>query len=75
MLGLSSGYADVADGIAAFERDDYETVFRIMHPLAGAGDPVAQAMLGLLYHQGWGCPRVLPTRPSGLCKPPSKGIL
>jgi hypothetical protein len=46
-----------------------------MHPLAGAGDPVAQAMLGLLYHQGWGCPRVLPTRPSGLCKPPSKGIL
>jgi len=45
------------DGIAAYERGDYATAFRLMKPLAEKGDTRAQHNLGVMYDYGRGVPR------------------
>jgi hypothetical protein len=56
---LSSGAATagVGDGVAAFQRGDYETAFRELMPLAVAGNPTAQFGLGVIYLEGYGVPQ------------------
>jgi hypothetical protein len=46
--------SDYQDAIDAFKRDDYETSFKILLPLAEQGDPEAQLFLGELYYLGKG---------------------
>ena len=45
------------DAIAAYERGDYTTAFRLMKPLAGKGDAKAQHNLGVMYDYGRGIPQ------------------
>ena len=45
------------DGIAAYERGDYGTAFRLMKPLAERGDARAQHNLGVMYDYGRGVPQ------------------
>ena len=45
------------DGIAAYERGDYATAFRLMKPLAEKGDAKAQHNLGVMYDYGRGVPQ------------------
>ena len=45
------------DGIAAYERGDYGTAFRLMKPLAEQGDAKAQHNLGVMYDYGRGTPQ------------------
>lgn len=42
------------DGVAAYQRGDYSTAFRLWQPLAESGDPRAENNLGLLYEKGLG---------------------
>ena len=53
---LSPGFATAGfdEGVAAYERGDYQTAFREFMPLAVAGDPSAQANIGLMYANGQG---------------------
>ena len=44
------------DGFAAYERGDCNTAFRELMPLAVAGDPYAQILIGGMYDGGWGVP-------------------
>ena len=44
------------DGLAAYKRQDYETVLRLWRPLADRGDASAQYSLGLMYQNGQGVP-------------------
>ncbi len=46
--------AGFADGVAAFDRGDYETAMREFRPLAEQGDARAQFNLGAMYLNGWG---------------------
>ncbi|MGX3021645.1 tetratricopeptide repeat protein [Ursidibacter sp. B-7004-1] len=41
-------------GFVAYEKQDYQTAFRLWQPLAEQGDAKAQVMLGGLYLFGWG---------------------
>jgi cell division septation protein DedD len=45
---------DVAAGIEAYQRRDYETALAAWQPLAERGDAGAQASIGLLYARGHG---------------------
>lgn len=45
---------DIAAGIEAYERRDYETALAVWEPLAERGDADAQASIGLLYARGHG---------------------
>jgi uncharacterized protein len=42
------------DGIAAVNRKDYPSAFRLLEPLARSGNALAQLRLGLLYYHGHG---------------------
>ncbi len=42
------------DAVSALQRKDYPTAFRLLEPLAKAGDAQAQSKLGLLYYNGQG---------------------
>lgn len=54
-VGLGAAFADDWDrAAAAYDRQDYETVFRLMLPLAEQGDTVSQYFLGLMYFGGRG---------------------
>src|SRR5439155_12555198 len=44
-------------GKAAFLHGDYMRAARLLAPLAGRGNPRAQAMLGFLYENGLGAPQ------------------
>lgn len=50
----SARAGDLEDGIAAMNRKDYPTAFRLLEPLARAGNAQAQLRLGLLYFHGHG---------------------
>ena len=41
----------------AYEKGDYVTAIRLSRPLAEEGDALAQACLGLMYHNGQGVPQ------------------
>src|SRR5512141_2735038 len=45
------------DGIAAYDRGDYKTAYRLIQPLADKGLPEAQFNLGLMYYNGHGVPQ------------------
>jgi TPR repeat protein len=45
------------DGMAAYNRGDYVPAIRLFRPLAEAGNPKAQSLLGVMYHRGQGVAR------------------
>ena len=47
-------WAGYIEGMAAFERGDYETALRELRPLAEQGDASAQFNLGFMYGTGQG---------------------
>jgi uncharacterized protein len=56
-LSPGSAMAGFDDGSAAFKRGDYDTAFREFMPLALAGNPRAQGMIGLMHEFGLGAPQ------------------
>jgi hypothetical protein len=58
ILGLtSSAWADVQEGIDAYDRGDYDTAMKELQPLAEQGDDQAQFTVGLMYSKGQGLPQ------------------
>ena len=61
LLSTSLVYSAVVgqfnDAVAAYERGDYATAFRLMKPFAEKGDPKAQHNLGVMYDYGRGVPQ------------------
>ena len=58
-LLLSSGAvvaADYADGVAAYESEDFNTALTELMPLAKQGDAMAQIYIGVMYEHGEGVP-------------------
>ncbi len=45
------------DGMAAYNRGDYVPAIRLFRPLAEAGNPKAQSVLGAMYRRGQGVAR------------------
>jgi ATP-dependent protease ClpP protease subunit len=50
--GLIAG--PLEDGLAAYQRGEYETAYRLLSPLAEQGDLAAQFKLGVLFENGLG---------------------
>ena len=46
--------ADFQQGLAAYNRGDFQTALEQWQPLADAGDPTAQTALGEMYYNGRG---------------------
>jgi len=52
---LSSAWAGPwEDGIASYNRGDYVPAIRLFRPLAEAGNPKAQNVIGVMYRKGQG---------------------
>jgi hypothetical protein len=47
----------LADALIRYAKLDYPAAHRMLAPLAGRGDPVAQEILGFMYARGEGVPR------------------
>ncbi|QDW39493.1 sel1 repeat family protein [Bradyrhizobium sp. KBS0727] len=47
------------DGMVAYNRGDYMPAIRLFRPLAEAGNPKAQGVMGVMYRRGEGVPRNL----------------
>ncbi len=45
------------DGMAAYNRGDYMPAVRLFRPLAEAGNPKAQSVIGVMYRKGEGVAR------------------
>ena len=58
VLALTAPVAaqDFDAGWKAYERGDYAAALREFRPLAEQGHAEAQAMLGIMYFEGWGVP-------------------
>ena len=57
-LGLTApAWAGLDEGVAAYDRRDYETALREFRPLAEQGNAKAQYNLGLMYYDGKGFPQ------------------
>ena len=54
---VSPVWADLYDGVAAYDRGDYPTALREIRPLAEHGHFQAQFFLGVMYSTGNGVPR------------------
>lgn len=54
---LSTAYAGVDEGLAAYKREDFKTAFSEFKPLAEKGAAFAQYALGLMYANGQGVPQ------------------
>ena len=46
--------AGMESGAAAFHKEDYQTAYQELRPLAEAGDPKAQYYIGFMYYSGKG---------------------
>jgi len=58
MLASAPAFAqDFNDGVAAFQKGDYETALKNWMPLAHGGDAEAQRNLGIMFQQGLGVPQ------------------
>lgn len=58
VLGSASALAGPwEDGMAAYNRGDYVPAIRLFRPLAEAGNPKAQSVLGATYRRGQGVAR------------------
>jgi TPR repeat protein len=56
-VGLASSSRDAAaEAEAAFQKGDYTKALKLARPLADAGDPRGQAIIGLAYYRGRGAP-------------------
>jgi TPR repeat protein len=56
-LAVTAFGGQFEDGIAAYDRGDYATAFRLMKPLAEKGDARAQHNLAVMYDYGRGTPQ------------------
>jgi uncharacterized protein len=56
LLLTAPAWADFDDGLAAYNRGDYETAFEEWLPLAELGDADAQFNLAVMYDDGEGVP-------------------
>lgn len=57
ILGASGAQAgDLEDGIAAFEKHDFNTAVRLIEPLADQGNVEAEYFMGTFYMYGHGVP-------------------
>ncbi len=54
LLAGMPAFADLADGVDAYKKGDYETALRELRPLAEKGDADAQVYLGMMYQSGFG---------------------
>ena len=52
LILAAPAWAGLAEGIAAYERGDYETALQEFQPLAEQGNADAQFNLGLMYDDG-----------------------
>ncbi len=57
LLIPSASYANLEDGIDAYNKQDYSTAFNEFHTLAETGDAKAQLMLGLMFDNALGTVR------------------
>ncbi len=58
VLGVSGPVvAGFDEGLAAYERGDYETAYKEFLPLAQTGDAGAQTILGFMYNVGLALPQ------------------
>ena len=48
---------DFEYAVDAYEREDYETSYKLFLPLAEQGDAEAQCNLGVMYYEGIGVPQ------------------
>ena len=48
---------DLQDATDAYNRQDYETAYKLILPLAEQGDADAQVLLGVMYDKGQGVPQ------------------
>jgi hypothetical protein len=56
-VGLASSSRDAAaEAEAAFQKGDYTKALKLARPLADAGDPRGEAIIGLAYYRGRGAP-------------------
>jgi len=58
---LPAAAQDLDPARAAYERDDYDTAFKLYSPAANKANAEAQYRLGLMYKFGWGAERDLKT--------------
>ena len=56
-FSISPATAGFDDGLAAYNRGDYDTALREVMPLAVAGDSRARALIGMMYVDGEGVPQ------------------
>jgi TPR repeat protein len=58
LLALIAGpaSADIDAGMTAFEQGDFEAAAAELRPIADRGDPRAQYILGVMYHNGLAVP-------------------
>lgn len=56
-MAVSAFGGQFEDAMAAYERSDYATAFRLWKPLAERGEPRAQHNLGVMYDYGRGIPQ------------------
>lgn len=54
IVAFGSAHADLQEGRTAYAAQDWRTAYREFLPLAKAGDPEAQYIIGMLYTQGHG---------------------
>jgi TPR repeat protein len=54
------GMWNLADGLEAFHSSNYDRALAILLPIATAGDPEAQCLIGNLYHSGLGLDQNIP---------------
>jgi uncharacterized protein len=47
-------FEKLRDALAEFEKENYSVAFKLLRPLAEAGNPQAQCSLASLYHLGLG---------------------
>ncbi len=57
LAGLSPVNAGFEEGLATYQRGDYDTAFQELRPLAEQGNTEAQTSLGAMYASGRGVPR------------------
>ena len=56
-LAVPAHAGPLEDGVAAYDRGDYETALRLLRPLAEQGFSKAQVTLGYMYDNGEGVPQ------------------
>ncbi len=57
LSATASAGNSLEEGLAAYERQEYEQAFQTLKPLAEDGNPEAQHVLGLMYTLGTGVPQ------------------